>query len=111
MQNVTLTIKNDGGIQMAGIGIADQDYFWVRIHNDGSNYDVDAVREANEKGDPGAEREMVELIRLGKRLREKAEFITEMRSVEIHIAVVQTEEEYNAGVNRRCVVNRRRVSC
>jgi hypothetical protein len=92
-------------------GIADEKYFWVRICNDGSHYDVDAVREADANGNPGEERKMIELIKLGMQMQQNGEFITEMQSVEIHIARVQTAEEYKAGINRKCVVNRRVVSC
>jgi hypothetical protein len=92
-------------------GIADEELFWVRIKKNGSDYHVDRVCEADAEGNPGEEREMIELVTLSKQMRKTREFITEMKSVEIHIMRIQTEREIKAGTNRRCVVNSRMVAC
>jgi hypothetical protein len=95
-------------------GIADKEYFWVRIYNDGCKYHVDAVRE-DERGEPVEDKDechpMITLTELCNTMRERNEVITEMQSVEIHIVRIQHADDIGTPNNRKCVVNSRRVSC
>jgi hypothetical protein len=95
-------------------GIADKEYFWVRIFNDGNKYHVVAVRE-DHRGEPVEDKDgchpMIPLPELCNIMREKNEVITEMQSVEIHIVRIQHADDIGTPNNRKCVVNSRIVSC
>lgn len=95
-------------------GIADKEYFWVRIFNDGCKYHVDSVRE-DQRGEPVEDQDgchqMIPLPKLCETMRENNEYITEMQSVEIHIVRIQHADDIGTAKNRKCVVNSRTVSC
>ena len=118
-------------------GVADCDSFWVKIErkdtllsvNDDEfvaeaetemtkegkfkktcEYHIVAVHEDID-GKLGEERQKQTLTEFSGNLKHDNEFITEMKSVEMHFVRVQTEEEIKQGRNRMCPVNSTWVWC
>lgn len=81
------------------------------------DYHVDKVYEDNSKEQKneyvlGEEHKMISLGNFTTEyLCNQGERITELKSVEIHIMKIQTQEEIEKGTNKRCLVNSRYVSC
>ncbi len=118
-------------------GVADRDTFWVKIQkkdirlkledNDfvaeneteklsggkykiSHEYHIVAVCEDND-GNLGEKCEPKPLAKFSAAMCEAGEFITEMKSVEMHFVRVQTAEQIKQGENRWCPVNSTWVWC